>query len=286
MRANEIYRLDELVNAPQQEIYHWTNAKGLRQILSSSTLVGNTDHDIAGKQVSGVSFSRNPFFDIQHTYAINGDRAWRIGVNVQRLRADHKLVPIRYGPYRDIARQRSISNASFLKPDFIDFSKTTSSDEMEEFCYGDVHPIWHYMSSLAVEARHIDVELHPEAFDDPDEAEGIDWCSRADQELVFDIMAGTLYGKKPYAQAWPDNKGRKALVRLPPALPFNIIERGNHKVVPFKTWANAQLERYKQGFPEKPDNARILPADMYSPERGERNKTFNQSAKKVVSGVQ
>ena len=283
MRANEIYRLDELVNAPQQEIYHWTDAKGLRKILSSSTLTGNTIHKIAGKDVAGVSFSRNPYFDIQHTYAIAGDKAWRIGVNLQRLKADHRITPVRFGPYQDIPRQKSISAANFLAPDFIDFNKRTSSDEMEEFCYGDVHPIWHYISSLAVEARHIDVELHPETFDDPEEdTDGIDWCTRADQELVFDIMAGTLYGKKPYAQAWPANKARRVLVRLPPSLPFNIIERGSHKTTPFRAWANAQLERYDQGFPAQPDNARIPPADMTSPERGERNKTFNQTTRKAT----
>ncbi|MBW7002752.1 hypothetical protein KXT39_24040, partial [Salmonella enterica subsp. enterica serovar Weltevreden] len=87
-----------------------------------------------GQKVAGVSLARNPFFDISSTYAISGIKAWRIGFNVQKLRYDHKVQPVRDEYLHGVPRQQTIRANSLT-------NKKVSSDETEEFVTGDIYPI-------------------------------------------------------------------------------------------------------------------------------------------------
>ena len=53
-----------------------------------------------------------------------------------------------------VPRQQSIKAHALI-------NKMVSSDETEEFVTGDIFPIWNYVTSLAIEDRHIDVDYHP-----------------------------------------------------------------------------------------------------------------------------
>src|SRR4051812_41798667 len=127
-------RLDELVNAPDLQIYHWTDADSLRKILQDGHLqAGASKHNLDGKTLEGVSLSRNAFFDISHTYAISGIKAWRLGFSLQRLKHDHRVIPIRDEPYRDMPRQGRGARPDIFGSKYDLKQKENSSDEMEEF---------------------------------------------------------------------------------------------------------------------------------------------------------
>lgn len=287
MRAHEIMRLDELVNAPDLEVYHWTSAPAMNHIIRNNLIKANTEHELNGKTYTGVSLTRNPLFDIQHTYVIGGAKAWRIGLNLRKLKADHKVFPIRYKPYRDIPRSKTIKSGSFLGNDLIGFHDT-SSDESEEFCVGDIFPIWNYISSIAVEMRNVSIDTHPsetsiwepEDFTDGDGSFGSAY-SQADQDLLFDIMVGTFYGQEPYKNIWAryGAKTRKSAIRLPDNIPFNVIDRETNRAYPFKQVAKAELERYNLAPPEEPKNKNIDPIDADLDTRNERNRRFDQTSK-------
>lgn len=285
MLLTELFKLDELVNAPDQEVYHWTDAKSLFKMWRMNVIKGETVHELNDKTYQGVSLTRNKLFDIQHTYAIGGIKAWRIGINLRKLKADYKVFPIRYEPYRSLPRQKQGRQGIMFGGNLGGFAPQ-SSDEMEEFCVGDIYPLWHYMSSLAVEMRNVSLDTHPsemkrwaeEDFEDGDDSFGSAY-SRDDQNLLFDLMVGTYYGQGPYQEVWAKYgaKRRKSALRLPDNFPFYLIDREKNQSIPFKQAAMAELERYSLGFPEQPDNTEMSELGDEHDGRGDRNSEFNQS---------
>lgn len=274
MRLDELFgpqRLDELVNAPDLEVYHWTNAANLRRMFKQNVVRGTTTHEIDGRSINGVSLSRNPFFDIQQTYAIAGYKPWRIGFSLQKLRYDHKVMPIRDEQYRELARgRRKKQNVTlgFLGPSM--GTKYISSDESEEFCVGDIYPMFHYMTSIAVEADNIDPQMHPRDMDDDEDYDPI---SKSDQHLLFDFYAGTLFGMAKYKEVW--GKRRNSAIRL--NVPLLVIDRDTHTVQPF-----AEVWGKHIGVPEQPEDLDDIESiDMWSDQRRDRANFFNQQTRKA-----
>jgi hypothetical protein len=261
-------RIDELVNAPDQQVYHWTTADALRMIFKTQTITGRTPHTINDATVQGVSLTRNAFFDIQDTYARGGIKAWRIGFSLQRLKHNHKVVPMRYAPYRNKPR-----NQTYREP--IDTIAGTlgmrdvSSDESEEFLIGDLTNIWKYVTSISVEMRHVDVTMHPSQVDWDDEPfSNIQSTTRDDQELLFDIMAGTVYGNEGYKASW--GKRRRAPITLPPNVKFNAIGRNGHAVVDFKAHYSDVLDFPEQPVHSDPEPVKEAFAHAFKPQYGPR----------------
>lgn len=284
MLLNEIFKLDELVNAPDQEVYHWTDARSLFKMWRMNVIKAQTVHELDGRTYQGVSLSRNPMFDIQHTYAVGGIKAWRIGINLRKLKADYKVFPIRYEPYRKIPRQKTIKGGSFAGGDLVGFVPQ-SSDEAEEFCVGDIYPLWHYMSSLAVEMRHVALDTHPVEMNNwsDDDFEGGDGTfgsayTKEDQNLLFDIMVGTFYGQGPYQQAWAKYgaKRRKSALRLPDNFPFYVIDRERGRSIPFRDVAKAEYEKIGTQLPDKAENDDYPELPDYHDDRGAKSDQFSQ----------
>lgn len=270
--------LEEAVNAPDLELYHWTTAENLREIMRTGVLHGNTTHTLNGKEVEGVSLSRNPFFDISNTYAIGGIKAWRIGFNFQKLRYDHKIQPVRDDYLRAIPRQLSINSNPIIR-------KKVSSDEMEEFVAGDIFPLWRYVSSIAVEDRHIDVDFHPretEEWDYEDFENGGGGMSQEDQELLFDILAGTYFGAEGMSRAFNDD--RPLAIKLP--VPFKVIDRDVHQVLDAKAVFGPRFARHSfnndKTLPDEPEGKTPWPVGSSVPTRSERGQYFNNSTRTVV----
>ena len=269
--------LDEMVNHDQLEIYHWTNAESLRAIMRSGVLSGTTEHVINGQKVVGVSMARNPFFDILNTYAISGIKAWRIGFNFQKLRYDHKIQPVRDEPYHDIPRQKSIQGHYLSK-------KTVSSDETEEFVTGDIYPIWHYVTSIAIEDRHIDIDYHPRETEEWDYEEfdnGVGGMSQEDQELLFDILAGTYFGEAGMDRAFQDH--RPLAIKIP--VPLKVIDRDSHQILDAKAVFAKRLASSiynDQHVPKEPEGKTPWPVSATVANRADRSKNFSNSERAVT----
>ena len=270
----ESERIDEMVNHDELELYHWTDAESLRQIMRSGHLQGHTEHTINGQKVAGVSMARNPFFDISSTYAISGIKAWRIGFNYQRLRYDHKIQPVRDDYLQSVPRQTSIQAHALI-------NKKVSSDETEEFVTGDVYPIWNYVTSIAIEDRHIDVDYHPretaeweyEEFDN-----GVGGMSQEDQELLFDILAGTYFGADGMHRAFKDD--RPLAIKVP--VPVKIIDRDTHRILDAKAVFQERFARSiynDQHVPDEPEGKTPWPVSSMSPSRDQRNQMFSNKTR-------
>ena len=272
----ESERIDEMVNHDQLEFYHWTDAESLRQIMRSGVLHGNTEHTINGQKVAGVSMARNPFFDISSTYAISGIKAWRIGFNFQKLRYDHKIQPVRDDYLHGVPRQQSIKAHALI-------NKMVSSDETEEFVTGDIFPIWNYVTSIAIEDRHIDVDYHPRETAEWDYEEfdnGVGGMSQEDQELLFDILAGTYFGADGMHRAFQDE--RPLAIKIP--VPLKIIDRDTHRILDAKAVFQERLARSiynDQHVPEEPEGKTPWPVSAMSPSRNQRNQMFDNKTRSV-----
>lgn len=272
-------RLDEAVNAPDLELYHWTNAEYLQQIIRSDVVKGSTTHKINGKAVRGVSLSRNPFFDIQDTYQVAGTKAWRLGFNYQRLRADHRVIPMRDDQYRDIPRGKRRQEKLFYGMSFTPVGiHMASSDESEEFVVGDIYPVWHYLTSIAVEDRHVDLSMHPNEMEDEDESTEMarQTVTKADQHMLYDLVAGTIFGRSPAYKAWSTTgKHRSSAIRLPSHVRFLTVDRSTHRVHDFRDF-------YKHGFdlPDERFEDNQEDAAMRVDDRGQRSRVFNQKMRK------
>lgn len=270
----ESERIDEMVNHDELELYHWTDAESLRQIMRTGHLQGHTEHTINGQTVAGVSMARNPFFDISATYAISGIKAWRIGFNYQRLRYDHKIQPVRDDYLQSVPRQTSIQAHALI-------NKKVSSDETEEFVTGDIFPIWNYVTSIAIEDRHIDVDYHPretaeweyEEFDN-----GVGGMSQEDQELLFDILAGTYFGADGMHRAFKDD--RPLAIKVP--VPVKIIDRDTHRILDAKAVFQERFARSiynDQHVPDEPEGKTPWPVSAMSPSRDQRNQMFSNKTR-------
>lgn len=270
----ESVRIDEMVNHDEIELYHWTDAESLRQIMRTGILQGHTEHTINGQKVAGVSLARNPFFDISSTYAISGIKAWRIGFNVQKLRYDHKVQPVRDEYLHGVPRQQTIRANSLT-------NKKVSSDETEEFVTGDIYPIWHYVTSLAIEDRHIDVDYHPRETAEWDYEEfdnGVGGMSQEDQGLLFDILAGTYFGADGMHRAFQDE--RPLAIKIP--VPLKIIDRDSHRILDAKAVFQERFARSiynDQHVPEEPEGKTPWPQSAFVPGRAERNQNFSNKAR-------
>ena len=288
MRLVEGERIDELVNAPDQEIYHWTNAESLRRILHDGHLkAGASTHNLGGKKLEGVSMSRNPFFDITNTYAVSGIKAWRLGFNLQRLKYDHRVIPIRDEYLRGTPRQGAGRQPDPFGSKYDLKAPRASSDETEEFVIGDIYPIWHYFTSIAVEDRHIDVDYTPdetEEWDYDDFDNGVGGMSQEDQEMLFDLLAGSVFGKAGFEQAF--GRSARGAIRLPKGTPFYVIDRDSHRAFPAQKVFAPRIERaHKVKVPDEPAPAQSgdWPVSAMAYRRNERNQAFNQTTRTMHS---
>ena len=274
----ESERIDEMVNHDELELYHWTDAESLRQIMRSGVLQGQTEHTINGQKIAGVSMARNPFFDISSTYAISGIKAWRIGFNFQKLRYDHKIQPVRDDYLHAIPRQQTVRADPIT-------NRKVSSDETEEFVTGDIYPIWNYVTSIAIEDRHIDVDYHPREtaeweYDEFDN--GVGGMSQEDQELLFDILAGTYFGADGMHRAFKDD--RPLAIKVP--VPVKIIDRDTHRILDAKAVFAERLARSiynDQHVPDEPEGKTPWPVSALSPSRDQRSQTFNNKTRTAAN---
>ena len=206
------------------EIYHWTDADGLRKILGDDCIdLGASTHHIGDKTLYGVSCSRNPYFDIQQTYAIAGRKAWRIGLDYRKLRTRFRVIPIRDERYRHIPKTKI-----FHHP----MRGEEMSDESEEFVLGAITPLSRFITSLAVEDQHVDPTMHPLDSDQSD----YDPHS-GDQVLLFDILASE-HPEMLNAHRERGDRVQWNHINLPD-VPLMCIQRDVPRVIPFRqAWSS------------------------------------------------
>jgi len=161
-------RIDEIINRPDQLIYHFTNGENLRQILEQNAInagastheVGNYKKDIDenGKPIftlvnkriiKGISFTRDRNLDLLKTYAASGHKPYRLGLNYSLLRMNHKIIPVRDNNYFQIHKGTHLYNRVLSS---YNYGETrTDSNEAEEFLVGDIKDLTKYWSELAVD---------------------------------------------------------------------------------------------------------------------------------------
>jgi hypothetical protein len=269
-------RIDELVNAPDAQVYHWTNSETLATIFRTNVIRGDTEHRLDGQKLRGVSTSRNLFFDIQDTYAVGGIKPWCIGLNLQRLRYDHRVLPVRDEQYRGLRR-----NDTTPEPIRFGFQKVgthaASSDEREEFIVGDVYPFWHYVQSLAVEERHIDITSLP---GDMDEDGDLVLHTRSsvrheDQQMLWRLVAGSIYGRGPWQKAMMEPMIKDAF-RLPAHVPLLLIDRGSHRVRDLRAAYKDNMD-----FPDERPEDGMRTTDAGKGTRDQRGKMFDLAKRRA-----
>lgn len=192
-------------------VYHWTTAASLMRILADDMIsVGSSTHNIDGKTLSGVSVTRDAFLDLSQTYAVSGRKVWRIGLSLDRLRHNLRVMPVRDEYLRNKPRGATIKQRAGMS----DFYQSSSSDEREEFVIGNIGPLSRYITSVAVLEDSVDPTVTPWEFDkDPDYYESEYDMDRDDQIALFAIMAQAnpaMYTKvakrEPLSQRfdWPE----------------------------------------------------------------------------------
>jgi hypothetical protein len=145
-------RIDEIINAPDQLIYHFTSGDHLRRMLktnrikcgaSTHVVHGTLKRDeegryqlVDGKEVSGVSLTRDRSLDLLKTYAVAGQKPFRIGLNYTKLRQNYRIVPVRDIRYFNIHKAEQVYNAFISR---MNYGPThTDSNEAEEYAIGDI----------------------------------------------------------------------------------------------------------------------------------------------------
>lgn len=220
--------LQELYSAKSgvHEVYHWTSAEYLRQIIDQDQInIGASTHQLNGKTLHGVSLTRNPFFDIQNTFAVSGRKSWRIGLDYQKLRHNIRVIPIRDEYLRNkpagVRAKQEIRAGIFGQ---VLGHEHVSHDESEEFALGDIN-LSRYMTSIAFEDQFVDFTCDPrDVQDDPQyledeygyEVEDILMLWGLVQELHPEFMN---YFKRKYP------KFRAPTVYLHNHVPLRVINR-------------------------------------------------------------
>lgn len=215
------------------EVYHWTSAERLIRILNDARIeTGASTHNLGGKTLHGVSVTRDAFLDLTNTYAVSGRKAWRIGLDYNKLRERLRVLPIR----DEYLRDKPMRGVSRRGTDIFGrggYQQSVSSDEAEEFVLGDI-PL-DYFTSIAVEDAHVDVTAHPRDIDEDPEyyAEEFD-LEGEDAHLFFSIVAilqpdifRYMTRRKPYRPLpilYPDTLAGDPV-------PFYLITRSPHNVV-------------------------------------------------------
>ncbi len=213
----------EATNHSTMEVYHWTSAENLIKILRDDQIdVGAATHQINGHTVSGVSLTRNAFFDMSKTYAISGRKAWRIGLDYRKLRHRYKVVPIRDDYLQVFPR-----------------GTNPASDEMEEFVLSDITNLTSFVTSIGVDHECIDPMTHPwEMANDPDYFEEDFGIESMDQQVFFSL-AREAYPEL-YAEIVEKAKHKKMhgwrpyMLEYPEHARFYIIDRNYHRSIPVR----------------------------------------------------
>lgn len=167
-------RLDELVNAPNMELYHFTDTSSFRKIIAREIIKGEPS----------ISLTRNRFFDISTTYMVAGPKPWRIGLNYQKLKRDYKITP-----FRDYYLRSTSKTKSKISLDHID---RVLPNEFEERIEGDIFPLFHYMSSLGIDKRLIQPYLHPKYFEN--------YASLTSDEIPYEVETNWQEEQNPYQE--------------------------------------------------------------------------------------
>lgn len=167
--------LVEGVNAPDLLLYHWTDKTALTMMMNYNIVVARHEFLLGGDRLSGrvdptdvwstssfgayrsqkdrrtvkgTSMTRNPWLDLKTTYAVGGDKPFRIGFNQRRLQADHQIIPFRdwyLRKHAPVTRRRDPVTKQIVLP-----------DESEEIVVGDIRPFWHYVDEIAFDRAVLD----------------------------------------------------------------------------------------------------------------------------------
>jgi hypothetical protein len=216
-------------NVKAHEVYHWTDADSMRKILHQQMIrVGACTHKINGETVFGISVSRNQYFDIEHTYAVSGRKAWRIGLDYNRLRQRFKIIPVRDSRYQNIEKTKMFQHPMLGQ---------TYSDESEEYILNDV-PL-SYVTSVAVEDRWLDPYIHPQ---DAYANGTVEW---EDQQLLMDILA-TEHPEMLNSHRDDHRALSTEHIELPHGVPLLCIQRDVPRVIPFQlAWSGQPVHNYR-----------------------------------------
>lgn len=230
MRYQEIIR--EVRDHSTMEVYHFTSADGLRNILKHDVIsIGASKHVLGDRELYGVSTTRNPFFNIENTYAISGKKAWRIGLDYRKLKQRFKVIPIRDEYLR--ALPRGVRKKSKL---FGNHYTHVGHDENEEFVIGDITPLSNYITSIAVEDNFVDLTLHPNEYrKDADYYEEEYQIEGDDQYLLFDILSSMYEGEMEKIIVHPRHGVYHPHHITMNRVPFYFIDRDSHQSIPVET---------------------------------------------------
>lgn len=228
--------LQELYSAKSgvHEVYHWTSAEYLRKILEQDVIdVGASTHKLNGKTLRGVSLTRDPFFNIENTYAVSGRKPWRIGLDYQKLRHNLRVIPIRDEYLRN--KPRGVRAKEELRMGFLgqvyghDYK---SHDEAEEFALGPI-PLSKCISSIAFEDQYLDFTCDPQDVEnDPN------WIEEELDMDVADILMlwGLVQELHPeymnyFKRKFP--RFRAPTVYMHNHVPLMVVDRETGTQVPF-----------------------------------------------------
>ena len=240
----QLWDLFEAVNHSTMEVYHFTTTKGMRSILEHDVIeMGASKHELGGRTLSGVSVTRNAFFNIQSTYAVGGAKPWRIGLDYRKLRQNLRVIPIRDEYLRSVPRQKQVKQRADA---FGDYTYTTSSDEMEEFVLGKIE-LSRYITSIAVEDESADFSVHPNDIL-KDAAYYLEefGLKKADAILAYDILASVDYDNFHKISSHPRHGTYEPREYMAlPQIPFNLIDRGSGRSTPV-------VKAYSYYFEEQP----------------------------------
>jgi hypothetical protein len=235
------------------EVYHWTSAENLVRILNEGQInVGASKHELGGKTLHGVSVTRDGWLDLSNTYAISGRKAWRIGLDYNKLRQRNRVLPIRdeYLRGKPMRTTQAVGSDIFGRGGY---KQTVSSDEAEEFVLNDIS--LSYMTSLAVEDRFVDVTAHPESMaEDPEYYEDFD-LEHEDGALFFSLLAhlhpdifALLTKRRPFRPQMVETQDVASV-------PFLMLMREPHREVPVRESLQWIIDSHKNIAPEDRDAA-------------------------------
>lgn len=232
----EITELFEAVNAPDLDLYHWTDETALQLMMMTNIVLARTEIKLGGdrlsgktdptdynfgstglqkwraepdsRRINGISMSRNQWLYLPATYHEGGFKPFRIGFNRRRLAADHRIIP-----YRDWYLRRHPIARTQIDPVT---KRRVVPDESEEFVIGNIRPFWHYVDEIAIEKG---------AFE-------------GSQAGMARYLIGGYLNKSEYAQTGLERNVNKS--NIPSHVRMSIIVRKTKRVVPVEQFFGIQ----------------------------------------------
>jgi hypothetical protein len=181
-------------------LYHFTSGENLRKILEEDQIRGNTIHD----GLYGVSLTRDRNLNLMKSYAISGQKPYRLGLDRAKLAQRCRIIPYRDEYLRERHKAVRYKCPTLSRINYCDV--WTDTNESEEFLIGDMRPLLGYLVEIAVDSLNI--------IDDMEVENG-----NGNSQAYWDIMKGTF--NREYDMADSDWKNP---VRLPKSVRFVEID--------------------------------------------------------------